>query len=256
MAFKEKYSVTAKYLSSRTKRRPGLRMNPGVKFIVAHDTGNPGSTANGNVRYYENSNNEMSASAHLFVDDKEIIECIPALTGPPEKAWHVRYNVDQDDKLFGHDSNDAAVGVEYCYGGRINADEAYARYIWVMAFICFKFKLDPRNSIVGHYFLDPTRKTDPVSGLAHSRRTFEQMLDDVVAEYIDCGGILPEEKKIDKKGQAIVNTRLNIRIGAPNTRVPVAYTALPGDKIDYIDLTSDGQKINGNSTWLKTKDNH
>ena len=27
--------------------------------------------------------------------DVEIIECIPALTGPPEKAWHVRYLVEE-----------------------------------------------------------------------------------------------------------------------------------------------------------------
>ena len=53
-------------------------MSPGVRFIVAHDTGNPGSTAAANVKYYERSRNEMSASAHIFVDDKEIVECIPA----------------------------------------------------------------------------------------------------------------------------------------------------------------------------------
>ena len=56
-------------------------MSPGVKFVVAHDTGNPNSTAGQNVAYYEQSRNELSASAHLFVDDREIIECIPALTG-------------------------------------------------------------------------------------------------------------------------------------------------------------------------------
>ncbi len=52
-------------------------MSPGVRFIVAHDTGNPGSTAANNVSYYERSRNDQSASAHIFVDDKEILECIP-----------------------------------------------------------------------------------------------------------------------------------------------------------------------------------
>jgi hypothetical protein len=60
-----------------------MKMPGPVRFVVAHDNGNPGSTAAGNVKYYENSRNEKSASAHLFVDDQEILECIPALTGPP-----------------------------------------------------------------------------------------------------------------------------------------------------------------------------
>lgn len=119
MAFKEKYTITPAYLTSPSKRRSGLLPSPGVKFIVAHDTGNPGSTARANRNYFENSRDKDSASAHLFVGDREIIECIPALTsGKPEKAWHVLYTVPTDNQLFGFNANDAAIGVEYCYGGK------------------------------------------------------------------------------------------------------------------------------------------
>lgn len=185
MSFKMKYSITPKYLTPGTKRRSGIKAH-NIKFIVAHDTGNKGSTALNNVNYYENTKNEQSASAHLFVDDKNIYECIPALTGTPEKAWHVLYNKTKDNEMFGCDANDAAIGVEYCYGSNINSDEAYKRYIWVMAYICYKFNLDPKKSIVGHCILDPERKTDPRTGLADSKRTYDQMLKDVVAEYEDC----------------------------------------------------------------------
>ena len=99
MAFTLRFQITPRYLTSPSKRRSGLRMSPGVRFIVAHDTGNPGSTAANNVSYYERSRNEISASAHLFVDDKEIIECVPALTDTPEKAWHVLYKVQTDDQM-------------------------------------------------------------------------------------------------------------------------------------------------------------
>ena len=163
-------------------------MSPGVRFVVAHDTGNPGSTADQNVRYFENSRNEQSAPAHIFIDDRNIIECIPVLTAPPEKAWHVLYNVPTDDQLYGHNANDAAIGVEYCYGGSIDADESYRKYLWVIAYACFQFKLNPKLDIVGHFILDPRRKTDPVTGLAHSRRTYEQLLRDIVQEYEDCTG--------------------------------------------------------------------
>ncbi|WP_253947823.1 N-acetylmuramoyl-L-alanine amidase, partial [Paenibacillus ehimensis] len=96
----------------------------GVRFMVSHDTGCPGSTAANNVTYYERSREDDYASAHIFVDDKEIIECIPFLTGTPEKAYHVVYNTPIDNQIFGVDSNDYAGGVELCYGGKIDLAEA------------------------------------------------------------------------------------------------------------------------------------
>lgn len=187
MSFEKKYTIKPQYLTVNTKRRSGQLISPAVKFIVAHDTGNPESTAANNVNYFENSRNKMHVSAHIFVDDKEIIECIPALTSEnPEKAWHVRYQVPTDNELYNCNANDAAIGIEYCYGDNINADEAYQRYIWVIAYTCCKFKLDPKISIVGHHVLDPGRKFDPTSGLRHSKRGYEQLLKDVVLEYTIC----------------------------------------------------------------------
>ncbi|MNX76138.1 N-acetylmuramoyl-L-alanine amidase [compost metagenome] len=99
--------------------------------------------------------------------------------------------------MFGCNANDAAIGVEYCYGSNIDSNEAYKRYIWVMAYICYKFGLDPNKSIVGHCILDPERKTDPRTGLADSKRTYEQMLKDVVTEYEDC--IAPSSSSLSNK---------------------------------------------------------
>lgn len=185
MGFKMKYNIEQRFLTSGTKRRPGLDIRK-VRFMVAHDTGNPGSTASGNVNYYQNSRNEMSASAQLFVDDERIIECIPFLTASPEKAWHVLYNVTTDNNMFGCDANDAAGGVELCYGGKINMAEAYKRYIWVLAYSCYKYGLNPATMITGHYILDPARKTDPKGALALMGKDFNQLIRDVVAEYNNC----------------------------------------------------------------------
>lgn len=231
-------------------------MSPGVRFIVAHDTGNPNSTASANVRYYTSSANNESASAHLFVDDKEIIECIPALTGNPEKAWHVLYNVPTDNQMFGYNANDAAIGVEYCYGTNINADEAYRKYLWLIAYACHQFNLDPAKSVVGHFMLDPHRKTDPVTGLAHSRRTYEQLLCDVVAEYDECTGKTPpiaqqQWNETTQSGQVTVATRLNIRKGAPSTRADVYQIVSPGVQLTYVSVINNGEPVNGNSVWYK-----
>ncbi len=253
-AFKMRYVVTPRYLTAPSRRRSGRPISPTVKFIVAHDTGNPGSTAAGNVTYYERSRNDVSASAHLFVDDREILECIPALTEAPEKAWHVLYGVQTDNRLFGYDANDAAIGVEYCYGGSIDADEAYRKYTWVIAYACYRFGLDPGTSVVGHFFLDPTRKTDPVTGLARSRRTYEGLLRDVVAEHAACAGagmVALPGPFVPEAGNAVAAARLNVRKGAPSTRAEVVQVVSPGTMLAFDGWVPAGEPVNGNPKWYR-----
>jgi N-acetylmuramoyl-L-alanine amidase CwlA len=257
MSFQQKYQITSRYLPKPSARRRGYPMSPGVRFIVAHDTGNPNSTAAQNVAYFASTPNpKIVTSAHLFVDDKEIIECIPALTSAPEKAWHVLYSLPTDNQMFGYNANDAAIGIEYCYGTNINADEAYRKFIWLIAFACDQFKLDPAKSVVGHFMLDPHRKSDPVSGLAHSRRTYEQLLRDVVAEYQECTGKtkpLTQQQwdESPQTGEVTATMRLNLRRGAPSTRADVNQVVSANAKLRYVSTIKNGESINGNPTWFK-----
>lgn len=246
------YAVTPRLLTAPSRRRSG-RLISEVRFVVAHDTGNPGSTAAGNVAYYERSRGEMSASAHLFVDDRAILECVPALTQAPEKAWHVLYGVPTDNQLFGCDANDAAIGVEYCYGGRIDADEAYRRYVWTIASICKRFHLDPATSVVGHFFLDPKRRTDPVTGLADSRRTYEGLLRDIVAEQAGFGATAPETGSafLATPGQAVATVRLNVRMKRPSRLAEVARVVAPGCRLSFDGWVTDGEPVNGNPKWFR-----
>jgi N-acetylmuramoyl-L-alanine amidase len=182
-----KYAITKFHLTAPSKRRSGIKMDK-VLGIVAHDTGNPKSTAWQNVRYYENSRDAMSASAHFFVDDRDIIECIPAMSMAAEKAWHVLYNVETDNRpeVFGDDANDVAIGVELCYGGHINLQEAYKRYVYLMAYICDRYGIDPIKRIWGHYQLDPKRKTDPLTPLKLLGKTIDHLRTDVRDEWKRC----------------------------------------------------------------------
>jgi len=142
--------------------------------------------------------------------------------------------------------------VEYCYGDTIDADEAYVRYVWVMAYICYKFKLDPKQSIVGHFFLDPKRKTDPLTGLAQSRRTYDQLLKDVATEYDICTGKIPAPPKLVRKsGTARVTVKVNIRRGEPNTKAPVVGVLMAGAELKYVGYVENGENINGNAKWFK-----
>jgi N-acetylmuramoyl-L-alanine amidase len=199
MAFKMKYEVKADYIA-KGKRRPGTFITP--KFGVLHDTGNPGSTAKNNRDYFNNTpNHETAASAHTFIDHTVILESVPATTGKPERAHHVRYQRPEDNAMFGDDANDVGIGVELCFGGKINFEEAYKRYVWYCAYVSYKFGFSPTKWI-GHEELDPGRKTDPTNALKRYGKTYGQLLADILKEYAECiknsvGTAAPKPKEED-----------------------------------------------------------
>ncbi|BDE75632.1 hypothetical protein [Staphylococcus phage S6] len=145
-------------------RRAGDKLN-GPKFIVAHDTGNPNTTAQNNVDYYRNTYNidwNYTASAHIFVDDKECIICVPL----DEKAWHVMYNTPTDNSWYGIDANDGAIGVEGCYfSNRSRSLKSFDNYCRVLAFLCKEYKINASTNMPGHQDIQAD-KQDPGNLLA------------------------------------------------------------------------------------------
>ncbi|MGG6309768.1 peptidoglycan recognition protein family protein [Paenibacillus macerans] len=181
---KTKYSIERRYIAKRSNTRPGTRLKTGTPaFFVAHDTGNPGATADNHYTYFNNLT-DRSASAHVFIDDTKILEIIPTGTGtdPAEKAWHVLYNVTTDNDQFGYDANDAALGIELCYGGRITFSEAYKRFVWYLAYCCDKWSKNPSTHIASHKQLDPARKADCEQALKAGGKTLKDLINDVAAE--------------------------------------------------------------------------
>lgn len=174
--------ITQKYMPIGL-RRSGEKITPKIMFLVAHDTGNDGATAQNHVDYYTRTYNDQQVSAHTFVDDKMIVEVVPL----NEKAWHVRYNVNTDNTLFGYDANDTAVGVELCYStkGIIDNKIAYNNYVDYFAYLCMKYNLDPLQHIVSHTKLDPTRRTDPINAFNHTGVTWNQFIQDVSRVYTE-----------------------------------------------------------------------
>jgi N-acetylmuramoyl-L-alanine amidase len=169
------YEITRDYIR-KGNSRPGTSIGD-VRFIVSHDTGNPGSTAYANRNYFNNV--QPSASAHTFIDDRYILEIIPL----SEVAYHVRSNVTTDDRMYGADANDAAIGVELCWGGKINFNEAYKRYVWYHAYLVDLFDLNPDKDIVAHSTLDPQRRRDPQNALQRYGISWNQFLTDVKETY-------------------------------------------------------------------------
>lgn len=197
MTFKMKYTWREDFIQKGTLRRSGIKNN-GIRFITLHDTGSQYSTAKNNVDFYKRTANSQAASAQVFIDDKEIVFCIPL----DEKAWHCLYNVKKDNALYGDDANDVAIGVELCYFPNDYARtlEAYRKYVWFNAWLAYNFKLNPYTSFIGHHLLDPDRKVDPMNALKVLKKSYAQLLVDIVNEYMECVAV---EKPVTVKPASI-----------------------------------------------------
>jgi N-acetylmuramoyl-L-alanine amidase len=196
-----KYEIIRDYISYGNSRS-GENIED-VKFIVSHDTGNPGSSAYANRNYFDTS--QPKASAHTFIDDKNILEIIPL----NEIAFHVRYEVSTDNRLFGEDANDSAIGVELAYGGNIDFSEAYNRYVWYHAYLLDRYNLDPFEDIVSHKRLDPTRRTDPQNALHRFGISWDEFVNDVHETYLTEF----EGKDLPKSQVKGVSIELPIKVG-------------------------------------------
>lgn len=165
-------------------RRSGQKLVTGKpKFVVAHDTGNVNTTAQNNVTYYKNSYNidiNYTASAHVFVDDKEAIICVPL----NEKAWHVLYGAAQDNKWYGYDANDAAIGVEISYfTDKERTRKSLDNGARVLAYLCELYNINYKTNMPGHQDIQ-AGKVDPGNALeaaGYGRSTSN--LDNIVAKY-------------------------------------------------------------------------
>lgn len=179
-------------------RRSGQKLTTGNPiFAVAHDTGNPNTTAQDNVNYYKNSYNidwSLVASAHIFVDDKECIVCIPVT----EKAWHVLYNTPIDNNWYNADANDAAFGIEGSYfDDKARSKKSLDNMARVMAYLCNYWKIDYKTEVPGHQDIQ-SDKVDPgnlLQAAGYSRNVSN--FDKQVAKYIN--GVKEDSNKEPSK---------------------------------------------------------
>lgn len=175
----KRYTIERSYIN-KGNARSGQRINK-VRFIVAHETATKASAMQNRTHF---NNNQPSASAHTFVDDCMILEIVPIW----EKAWHVHYDKPTDNKMFGDDANDCAIGVELC---RTKFQESYDRYVWYIAYLCKHFGLDPKKDIVSHKTLDPQRRSDPESWLNPNGVTWTNFINHVTS-YVNQWDVEPQ----------------------------------------------------------------
>ncbi|WP_278287279.1 peptidoglycan recognition protein family protein [Caloranaerobacter ferrireducens] len=122
-----------------------------IKYIVIHDTGNKrkGADAYAHYRYFNSGNRR--ASAHYFVDDKEILQ----LVEDHNASWHCG-----DGKGKYRITNHNSIGVEICINEDGNYDKAVQNTIDLVKYLMEKYDI-PLERVVRHY--DASRKICPRS---------------------------------------------------------------------------------------------
>ena len=132
----------------------------GIKDIVIHYVGNPGTTAQQNHDYYGNPDSEVSS--HFIVGlDGEIIQCVPLNEKSAASNWR---NID-------------TVSIEVCHPDSTGefTEQTYASLVKLTAWLSELCNLDT-NHIIRHY--DITGKNRPLYFVEHQDK-WEQFKEDV-----------------------------------------------------------------------------
>lgn len=125
----------------------------GVKpiFIVVHDTGNTSVGANARNHYNYFNTGNRNASAHYFVDDKEIVETVEVSLA----SWHCgdgrgRYGI----------TNSNSIGIEMCVNSDSDFNKTMENTIRLIRFLMTVYNI-PKKNVARHF--DASRKICPRS---------------------------------------------------------------------------------------------
>jgi hypothetical protein len=119
------------------------------KYIVVHDTGNPGKGADADAHYRYFNGGNRNASAHYFVDDHSIIQTVEDANA----SWHCG-----DGKGQYGITNYNSIGIEICINSDGDYNKAVQNAIDLVKFLMKKHNIS-LDKVVRHY--DASRKNCP-----------------------------------------------------------------------------------------------
>ena len=125
------------------------RVDPTIKYIVIHDTGNTNKGANADAHFKWLNTGNRDASAHYFVDDKQILRVVK----DENRSWAVG---DGGDK-YGI-SNDNSISIEMCINSDGDFNKVYRSTLELTKYLMEKYNI-PLENVVRHY--DASRKICP-----------------------------------------------------------------------------------------------
>lgn len=138
------------------------RKSTKIKYIVIHDTGNKRKGAGANNHYLYFNGGNRNASAHYFIDDKEILQ----LVEDDNASWHCG-----DGKGMYGITNSNSIGIEICVNPDSDYNIAVQNTIELTKYLMNKHNI-PLNNVVRHY--DASRKNCPASMSKDNWKAWEE----------------------------------------------------------------------------------
>jgi N-acetylmuramoyl-L-alanine amidase CwlA len=178
------------------------------KYIVIHDTGNSSNGANANAHYNYFNGGNRNASAHIFVDDSNIIQTVDF----KDSSWHCgdgygKYGI----------TNQNSIGIEICINSDGDYNKAVSNAIELTKSLMKEYNIGIDN-VVRHY--DASGKNCPQSMSSNSWqkwKEFKSMLTGKPTYYrIVTGGFNTLEKLSNAINNYFKGINIYIRIDAKN----------------------------------------
>lgn len=147
------------------------RQGQAIKYIVIHDTGNTGNGADAEAHFKFFDRANRGASAHYFVDDKQILRVIR----DKEKSWHCG-----DGKGKYGITNENSIGIEMCINSDGDFDKTYKSTISLVKYLMEKYNIS-LDRVVRHY--DASRKSCPNLMISNNWSKWHEFKRDLKTDY-------------------------------------------------------------------------
>lgn len=215
-----------------------------IKYIVIHDTGNPGkgSGVDNHFRYFNGG--KRNASADFFVDDKKIGQFT---NYKDEYSWHVG-----DGKGKYGITNENSLGIEICINSDGNYEKACNNAIELTKKLMKELNI-PADRVVRHY--DASRKSCPNSMKSNSWQKWKEFKKKLTSTSTNTTTTKTNFVVGSLQKNVTVTSDLNCRSGR-GSEYKILATFKEGTKVNvwYVDKAKDGSLWGSCSSGVKGSD--
>lgn len=145
-----------------------------IRYIVIHDTGNPGAGAGAMAHYRYLQGATRPGSAQYYIDDKMIVQTI----GDSRTAWAVgdKWGYKNNPNRIKDAKNINTLNLELCINRDCDPAKAYKNLVELTKNLMAKFKV-PGNCVIRHF--DVTGKPCPGSWSGQNWAKWWQFKEDI-----------------------------------------------------------------------------
>ena len=223
-----------------TVRNRTISNRSSIQYLVIHYVGAV-SSAQANCQYFYST--YRGASAHYFVDDNSIWQCVL----DKDAAWHCGTN----GTYYNGCRNSNSIGIEMCCfnnGGTLDmSDKTINNTLELAAYICKKYGISI-DRVVRHY--DVTHKSCPAPFVSNPARwtDFKNRLAAMIGGQVVAPSTPSENNTMNKVMTVTANGGLNVRSGA-GTGYGIVGGLSKGAQVTVYEMSNGWARI-GSGQWV------